>query len=279
MRLTIFSAFLFLLYSQSVSGQFVQTSKSESGETRLDFFQRSFVVSAHGASNPSNRSLAEKKLWALTEARKNCITQAVIAISEIEVENSTLMEAGRLKSTDISVKIQNYVRGIRSIEENTEILKDGSVIATVSMVFDFDGNEGLNSLLFNAVFPAEELTGISPEATGTAKFKNTVFTGYVFNVRDFDIQPSMTPQIYNESGVPVYGPGKVSREYAAGYGIVGYTKNTNNVKDRIGENPVFIEVIGLKPGDKTSIIISNEDAEKMENSVLLSECRVAFLVK
>ncbi|MCH7782604.1 hypothetical protein IID62_06005, partial [candidate division KSB1 bacterium] len=278
MRLTIFSAFLFLLYSQSVSGQFVQTSKSESGETRLDFFQRSFVVSAHGASNPSNRSLAEKKLWALTEARKNCITQAVIAISEIEVENSTLMEAGRLKSTDISVKIQNYVRGIRSIEENTEILKDGSVIATVSMVFDFDGNEGLNSLLFNAVFPAEEPTGIPLEGTGTEIFENTVFTGYIFNVRDFDIQPSMTPRIYNESGVPVYGPGKVSGKYAARYGIVGYTKNSNNVKDRIGLNPMFIEVIGLKPGDKTSIVISNEDAVKMENSVLLSECRVAFLV-
>lgn len=254
--------------------EFVQKEANSTGSSTVDFIQRSLVVSGKGASTSNNRSLAEKKLWALTEARKNCITQAVIAISNIEIENTTVLKAAEMSGTLLTMRIQNYLRGIKKFDEHTEIMSDGSVLATVNMLIEFDGNNGLNALLFNTLYPLVE-----SESKIDIKYNENNITGFVFDVSRFPVRPSMTPRVYLESGELVYGPDIVSREYAIKQGIVGYTKDLKNVADRVGDNPLMINVIKLVQGDNSSIIISNNDAAKLRQKDVLRACRVAFLVK
>ena len=127
-----------------------------SAQHSADYFGRKIVVRAAGASTSQQTSLAQKRLWALTEARKNCITQAAAALGEIDIEGTTLLEAGRLRGQNIEISIQNYLRGIKDITEESNVLPDGSILATVTMVIYFDGNDGLNRLLYNSLFSGEQ---------------------------------------------------------------------------------------------------------------------------
>ena len=274
---------LFFNSSPVYSQDFIQTKSSREGESTTDFIRRYIVVTAKGASTVAQKSQAEKNLWALTEARKNCITLAAQAIGELRVESKTFMEAGRLKGTDISLQIRNYVRGIKGIEEHTETLKDGSVLAEVSMVVAFDGNEGINKLLFNTLFPADETEKAAAEREKRETHEKADVTGFVFDVRRFEIQPSMMPGIYSEAGELLYGPDRVSRAYAVKHGLAGYTKDIKNIRDRVGDNPVLVEVFELKPGDSASIVISKKETEQLRDLDrsfgIFDECRIAFLIK
>jgi len=275
---------LFFAYSPIYSQDFIQTKSTREGESTVDFIQRRIVVTAKGAFTAAQKSLAEKKLWALTEARKNCITLAAQAIGNMRVESKTIMEAGKLKGTNISLQIQEYVRGIKGLEEQTETLKDGSVLATVSMLIEFDGNDGINKLLFATLFPR-------PDTEDTVSVKEKIqqrekadITGFVFNVRGFKIQPSMMPGIYSETGELLYGPDpEYSGVYAVKHGLVGYTKDIKNVRDRVGDNPVLVEVLHLKPEDNASIVISKKETDRLQSLErrygIFAECRVAFLIK
>lgn len=274
---------LFFAYSPIYSQDFIQTNSVREGESTVDFIQRRIVVTAKGASTAAQKSLAEKKLWALTEARKNCITLAAQTIGNLRVESKTIMEAGKLKGTNISLQIQEYIRGIKGLEEHTETLRDGSVLATVSMVIEFDGNEGINKLLFNTLFPPLETEDTVSVKEKIQRHEKADITGFVFNIRGFKIQPSMMPGIYSETGELLYGPDRVSRAYAVKHGLVGYTKNIKNVRDRVGDNPVLIEVLDLKPGNNASIVISKKETERLQSLDcrygIFAECRVAFLIK
>jgi len=267
-----------LLYSQD----YTFTAKSNLGEYITDYLQRKIIVRSSGASSERNNSLAEKKLWALTEARKNCITQAAIAAGEVFAEGRTLLEAGRIKNHNFELRIQNYVRGIRNISEEYEIMKDGSVFATVTMTLYFDGNKGLNTLLYNEIFDGERKELPQPYEQDSRATQNAV-TGIVFDTRDCSVQPSLSPKVYDETGRLIYGPDHVSRKYAFRIGVVGYTKDLRNVADRIGKNPTKIEIIDKIESDPSSVLISRESADRLLNLEkkygILTQCKVAFWVK
>jgi len=270
-------------YSPLYSQNFIQTNSTREGESTVDFIQRRIVVTAKGASTAAQKSLAEKKLWALFEARKNCITLVAQAIGNMRIESKTFMETGKLKGMNISLQIQEYVRGIKGLEEHTETLRDGSVLATVSMVIEFDGNDGINKLLFNTLFPPLETKDTVSVKEKSQTHEKADITGFVFNVRALKIQPSMMPGIYSETGELLYGPDRVSRAYAVKHGLVGYTKDIKSVMDRVGDNPVLVEVLHLKPGNNASIVISKKETDRLQSLDrrygIFAGCRVAFLIK
>lgn len=275
---------LFFTYSPLYAQDFIQTKSTREGESTVDFIRRRIVVTAKGASIAAQKSLAEKKLWAMTEARKNCIILAAQAIGNMRIESKTFMEAGKLKGTSVSLQIQEYVRGIKGLEEQTETLKDGSVLATVSMSIEFDGNDGINKLLFATFFPRPDTEDTVSVKEKRQTREKAEITGFVFNVRGLKIQPSMMPEIYSETGELLYGPDpEYSGAYAVEHGLVGYTKDIKNVRERVGDNAVLIEVLDLKPGDNSSIVISKKESDRLQDLDrrfgIFAECRVAFLIK
>ncbi|MCP4725789.1 MAG: hypothetical protein GY863_12170 [bacterium] len=281
MKLLLIISAILCITSVCYSQEYIQNYKSDSGDHKLDYIDRIIVVTGTGASGKEQKSLAEKKVWAMTEARKNCITQAALAVSRVKVSSKTLLKNGKLSETSFSLKIRTFVSGIRDISGKYDILDDGSVLATASMIIKFDGNKGINDLIFNQYYtPADE------KEHGTAyskhEYSSKDITGVVLDVRELPIQPSIDPCVYDDNGELIYGPGSVSREYLVKYGIAGYTTDLKNVRDRIGDNPVILKVKSLKRGDSASIIIAAPEKERLielqEKYSLLNNCRVVFLI-
>ncbi len=274
---------VFFLYCPAPSQDFNIVYSDNTAESVTDYIKRSIVVTGRGASTKSQTSIAQKKLWALTEARKNCITQAAVAIGKLYVESTTFMEAGSLAGTDFSMQIGAYVRGLQAFEEETETLSDGSFAAEITLVIDFDGNRGLNALLFNELFPLEESNASQLTDNSVIRYSAKSITGLVFDVRDLPIKPSMIPKIYSESGELIFGPEHVSRDYVERYGIVGYTKDAANVLERVGENPLLLKVFALREGNAAHIVLGKDTVEQLvkidKRGRLFRESRVAFLVK
>ena len=277
---------VFFLYCPAPSQDFNIIFSDNAAESVTDYIKRSIVVTGRGASTKSQTSIAQKKLWALTEARKNCITQAAVAIGKLHVESTTFMEAGSLVGTDFSMQIGEYVQGLHAFEEKTETLSDGSFAAEITLVIDFDGNNGnrgLNALLFSELFPLEESNANLLTENSVIRYSAKSITGLVFDVRDLPIKPSMTPKIYSENGDLIYGPEHVSRDYIERYGIVGYTKDAANVLERIGENPLLLKVFTLHEDNAAHIVLDKDTVEQLakidKRGRLLRESRVAFLVK
>lgn len=274
---------LVILSAPVYSQDLVKSKKDATGGSITDYVKRTIVVTGRGSSKSSLTSIAQKKVLAITEARKNCITQAAVAVGGLNVESSTFLNTGELVSSEISLQISEYVRGIRNLNETSELLDDGSVTAVVTAVLHFDGNKGLNALLFNAVYPPDDYPEGSLAENKAIRFSARSVTGIVFDVRDLPIKASMTPHIYTEDGELIHGPKSVTREYALRYGIVGYTRNAKDVFERIGENPFLVKAHELKNDDPTSIIIKNEDIRRLKklngSDRLFHECRIAFLIK
>ncbi|MFC1477736.1 hypothetical protein ACFL6L_04650, partial [candidate division KSB1 bacterium] len=111
-----------VILSHAHAQDFVVSKHDRNIGYTADYFKRTITVTAVGASTARQTSMAEKRLWAVTEARKNCITQAAVAIGEIAVEGKTLLNNGRLEQTVMEVKIQEYIRGIKDLKEEYETL-------------------------------------------------------------------------------------------------------------------------------------------------------------
>ncbi len=265
------------------AGNNESVEKPVSGEGySIDYVARKLVVTGQGASGKSESSIAQRKVKALFEARKNCITQAVSSLEEVVFSSEVALQNSRLQSSFSKVEISGYLRGIKQSEESTETLSDGSVIGTVIMTILFDGNQGLNNLLFNTMDEshAEEKTS-DKGLKQTARLKNV--TGIVIDVRSADFAPSMLPRVFSGTGDIVYSSGGVSREYAIEIGIAEFTRDMSGLSDRVGKNPELVNVKGLYLKDRSAVVVSDDTAKRLKELEdkfgLLSECRVAFLVK
>lgn len=279
-KISITAVFIiFMLPSLVIPQEFVQTETVREGTTVVDYFERKIVISGTGAAGEEKDSAAERRVWALNEARRNCYTLAAMKVGGVSVYGKTLLEAGRVKSENIEIHIRNYVRGISEISEHTERYPDGSYLATVTMTIMFDGNQGLNNLLYNYVFEdyRERADSIAVSTSDIPA------TGIVIDATGVDLIPSISPRIIDAGGREVYSPGSFSREYAMRIGIAGYTKDLLNVSDRIGDNPHGFRALSTVSGDPSSIIVSIEDADRIlsldRQFNLLGKCRVAFRVK
>lgn len=263
-----------------ISQEFIQNYYSSSGDHTVNYLDRIIVITGTGASNKNHKSIAEKKLWAMTEARKNCITHAALAVSKVRISGKTVMKDGRLSGSRISLKIRAYVSGITDITEKYETLDDGSILASAKMIIHFDGDKGINNLIFKEYFENTAVATFPESSRNTGDLGKA--TGIVFDVREFPVEPSVYPHIYDENDVLIYGPDSVSREYAVKQGIVGYAADLNRVRDRIGDDPVILKVKSLKPGDRSSIVVGSREKTRLielqKNFGLLNDCRVVFLI-
>lgn len=256
--------------------------KSGLAEYKIDYIAQLIVVKAKGASDERQKSIAEKKMWAIVEARKNCITQAAAAIGEVLIEGETILETGEMRGHNIKLSINEYVRGIKGLKEEYETMDDGSILAEVRMSIRFDGNKGLNKFLFDTFFDDDKKP--FPKPYNRVSIKKYP-TGIVLDTRNSDIKlyPSLTPRIYDDSGRLIYGPDQVSRITAAKSGISTFTRNYKSQKKRLGNNPLIIEVKGVIEKYPSSVLISRKDADFIlqleQDKKILSNCKVVFLIR
>ena len=111
-----------------------------------------------------------------------------------------------------------------------------------------------------------------------------VFTGLVIDARGLSLRPAMAPRVIDDRGEEVYGSKYVSREYAVDIGMVGYEKDINRARqnERVADNPLIVTAVESGGPNKTDVVISSVDANKIHNAAanmnFLQHCKVMFIL-
>ncbi len=109
-------------------------------------------------------------------------------------------------------------------------------------------------------------------------------TGLVLDARGFRVMPAINPQILSRDGRLIYGPGSVSRSYMVKRGLATYMPDMAlaEAAKRAADNPIVIKVLDVDADTNTDLIISNQDADRINRAAkrhdFLYKCRVIIVI-
>lgn len=226
---------------------------------------------------------------AMRIAKQDALRQLIEIVNGVNVTSETTV-SGAMFDDVIKTQVQGAIRGARKIGD-PKYLSDTSVevvyevnmrdisrvllpMAEKAPVLNYDSvtETGINST-----------TTISQDGTKAVPTSGGV-TGIVIDGSGLGLRPAMSPQVLNQSGSIIYGPGQYNRDYAAANGVVGYAKTLEQAKkdSRVQGNPLILRAASASGTAKTDVIISNADSRKLvsadQSASLLKNCRIMFVL-
>ena len=199
-------------------------------------------------------------------------------VKGVRVDGESVTDAYLVKNDVIRTQVSGFIQGAQIVK--TVAHPDGTVEVTVKM--PVWGSESLVSALLNE--KAMQSYTLSPEAD-----TKQGYTGIVIDARGMGVNPACFPEVLDETGAVVYGPGTADRTAAEKHGLVQYRALPEGVKlssvfgeqasiirpvqraplPREGRRPLKIK--GLKNSGrlKANVIISVEDAKKIRGDAQL----------
>ena len=250
------------------------------------------IIQATGIKVPSakNDDKFVDRQKDLADAREMAQQNLFEVIKGVRIDSDTLVRDVAPESNAIMDKVEGMVKQARTVKQ--EYLSDGTVEVTMQLSM----YAGFTQLVLpSAIKQIESIRVIAPvqkasssnsksAMAATNPVKHEVFTGFVVDVRGFETRPAMSPKIFDENGQEVYGPAFVSREFAVGQGMSGYTKDITAAQGnpRVANNPLTVKGLRTKGPPRVDIVISNADACKLrsayEHLSCLKRCRVIIVV-
>jgi hypothetical protein len=111
------------------------------------------------------------------------------------------------------------------------------------------------------------------------------YTGVIIDARGFELEPTLSPRIYDVSGRLIYGNVYIDSEIAVSQGIVEYAITPDIFEraikggSRAGIRPMILKAIALKDNN-CSVVISDADADMLlesnSSASFLKNCAVVF---
>ncbi|MGH7167914.1 MAG: hypothetical protein ACREII_05225 [Nitrospiraceae bacterium] len=199
-------------------------------------------------------------------------------VKGVRVDGESMTDAYLVKNDVIRTQVSGFIQGAQIVK--TVPHPDGSVEVTVKM--PVWGRESLVSALLNE--KAMQSYTLPSEAD-----TKQGYTGIVIDARGMGVNPACFPQILDETGAVVYGPGTADRTATEKNGLVQYRALPQGAKlsalfgeeaaiirpvqraplAREGRRPLKIK--GLKNSGrlKANVIISVEDAKRIRGDAQL----------
>lgn len=276
---------------------------------QIDWSNQVLQATGSGVRPPNAASPAQARLMAKRAAVADAYRNLAQLVSDVQVTSETTVQKFITTNDTVRLSVQAYIRGARVVEESED--PDGTY--TVTLQVGMAGKRCLTGIILPRVFaqappaggvaegnppdgPKIDFTPAPPAnvAPGlpdllepdllTAPDEHGPFTGLIIDARGFDVQPAMSPRIYDASGREVYGTMNVDPGYAEETGIMGYmgTIRAALTTPRVGRRPLVIRAIGTPDAFRRYITISDADAERVraENreSRFLKNCAVTVVV-
>ena len=111
------------------------------------------------------------------------------------------------------------------------------------------------------------------------------YTGVVVDARGIQAQPAISPRIFDENGIEIYGFVNVDREYALKQGVSGYARDLAAAQQnqRVTAKPLIVKALKTSGAGKTDFIISNADAQQIRAAETSTEfikqwCRMIIVL-
>lgn len=249
----------------------------------VDWERRVVKAIGIGAPNPNAPNMAVKRAGAINAAKMYAVRDLMATVKGMYLSSEQTAENYMMTSDVVKTQVEGIARAFQMVGE-PQYFEDGSVQVTVEMSID-----GKLSDLMMKEETFGDTTPMGEEATyklsDLAPSKPDVYTGLIIDCTGVELRPALSPKVFSRSGREVYGSANVNKDFAVQQGMMGYLKNIDFAKEneRVTNNPFIVKAIEVKGTNKADIVISDEDAAKIEalanNLNFLRECRVIALIK
>ena len=242
------------------------------------------------------RALARRA--AIVVARRNLLE----VIKGVRIDSETTVKEYMVTSDAIRTSVSGFLHNSQITD--VAYMSDGSVEATVGV----NMRGGLATLVTPKTMPFKEIAptpspalpltsavrmpvpdAVVPAPAATAPespvLAREIYTGLVIDAGGTGARPAMSPKIFDEQGVEVYGSALVSREYAIQQGMAGYARDLvkAQTRSRVTDRPFVIKAVSAQGKGMSDLVISNKDADMVRilsaSRNFLEECRVMIVLK
>ena len=229
---------------------------------------------------PTNAvNAGQARRMALRIAKQDALRQLIEIVNGVTLTSETTM-SGAMVDDVINTKVRGFIRGARQVGQ-PKYLSDTSVEVEFTVPMS-----GISDIMLPpvtvAVAPTNNVAGSESAAAPTTTSGG--ISGLVIDARGLKARPAMAPQILDQNGNAVYGPGKYDRKYAVSNGVAGYSKTLEAAQNdpRVAGNPLVVKGLATSGTNRTDITISNADVSRIDvanrNSNILNDCRVLILL-
>lgn len=249
----------------------------------IDWERRVVTASGIGAPNPNMPNMAAKRAGAINAAKMYAVRDLIGTIKGMYLSSETNVENYMTTSDVVKTQVEGIAKAYRMVGK-PKYFEDGSVEVTVEMSIDGD----LSALMMKEQqFDPEAPTVAEADykLSDMVQDQPDIYTGLIIDCTDVQLRPALSPKVLSKSGNEVYGSANVSRDFAVQQGMLGYLKDIEKAKatSRVQNNPYIIKAIDVKGTNKADIVISDEDAAKVQELAsklnFLRECRVIAIIK
>lgn len=233
--------------AQAAGDNVVQTV----GHGKIDWTDKTITARGSGAPSKKAKSPAAARLGAERAAKLDAYRNILETIKGVKV-NSQSKGGDIMSAADVKTQVEGILRGAQVID--TVYYSDLSVDVVLRMPMDGALTEAL------VPKPAKK---VQVPSTGNAKN-----TGLVINAKGLKLEPAIAPRVVDEKGKAVYGISFVTEKAVLEGGIVGYANDLAAAKqhDRVKDNPLVLRAVDTPKKNKSDVVISNADADKLRDS-------------
>ena len=270
--LFIITALFGLVFAQGVVTQLDNGS--------INYSDQSITAVGIGFVPTNAVNAGQARRMALRIAKQDAMRQLIEIVNGVTLTSETTM-SGAMVDDVINTKVRGFIRGARPVGQ-PKYLSDTSVEMEYSVPMS-----GISDIILPPVSvptPNQPGSDNASAAPGGDATQAGGVTGVIIDARGLKARPAMAPQILDQNGNAIYGPGKYSRKYAVENGVVGYSKTLEAAQkdQRVVGNPIVVKGVGIAGTNRTDITISNADVSKINmanrNYKVLNDCRVLILI-
>jgi len=244
----LITAFFLLTISSAVSADEELISN-----VMVKYFKGSVETTGMAVAPDNMSNAAQAKVLAREGAIVDARAKMLEYIKGVHItKDVTVVNA--MANSKINQTLEGFIDGTYVVE-GSEKWEEG--IYQVTMRKDIDE--------FNRVFYEEQSTEFATEPAA----RETNYTGLVIDARNINLNPQVMFRIEAENGTVVYDNTKALFEPAVDKGLVGFAPSIERASElpRVGETPLIVEAVEVNGEDGTVVVVSNEDAVKINKEL------------
>lgn len=262
------------------------------GKAQVSFSEGFVRATGYGALPANAASPDQARLAARSAARGDAVRTLSAAVATIQVtavaQVKNLMSNGR-----VSARIAALLNAPRLVDEGFG--RNGTAYVTVEL--PLYGPDSIASAVLPEIAPASRKSaggalGFAPSVSASAPSASSSFrrgsalrltplsesgpfTSVIIDCRGLNIEPILSPGVYDTTGREVYSVARIASENALEAGVVGYMRSPGEAErsGRAGSRPLIVRAVRVADKNRFHPVISLEDADR----VLAANNRDRFL--
>lgn len=258
-------------------------------------WEKGIAVARGNAPLPPLQKIKDIPIAQRKEMRKELLKKSLLAaVKKLEAVIIRLPIRGKSNLGDeikndkvLDKNIKELIRKSSRVIHRKFISINGRrrVFQTV-VVFNLRGKDGIGKLLFPYLKQKASKLGFKKPGPIPKKFTyDKEHTGLIIDASGLGVEPDMSPKIYDEKGVEIYGTVVASSEYVIENGIISYAKDIGSAQKigRAGNEPLIITAVSRgKDIMKSDIVVSEKDGyiirKANEKTKFLEKCNVIIII-